>query len=403
MSKTSLAVGNLRAVAILLVLAFHSLTAYLGSQPASPHPFDTPPYRWMANPIIDTARWFGFDLFCASQFLYLMQLMFFLSGLFIWPSLARKGGLAFVLDRWLRLGVPFLLGTYMLMPIAFYATYRVSAVDPSWPAFWEHWLALPFWPSGPMWFLWFLFALNVAVAGPLCIAPRAGQALRWLGAVAGQRPRRFLIGLIVASAVAYVPLSLVTTPWEYSDFGPLALQLGIAPQYVIYFLAGIAVGAAGLERGLLAPDGFLAHSWRFGVAGALGSFVLWLVPTALMVEGATVAIPVLRLAAALGYVLYTASMCFGLAAVFLRFAAAPRPILGSVSEFAFGIYLFHYVFVIWSQYLLLDFALPAVVKGLVAFTATAGLSWAATAAMCRIPLGARLILGRALPIPARSG
>jgi len=108
MSKSSLALGNLRGFAILMVVAFHSFIAYLGSQPASPHPFDSPPFGWTANPIIDSQRWFGFDLFCASQYVYLMHLMFFLSGLFVWPSLLRKGAKTFLHGRVIRLGVPFI-------------------------------------------------------------------------------------------------------------------------------------------------------------------------------------------------------------------------------------------------------------------------------------------------------
>ncbi len=394
MSNTSLALGNLRGVVILLVLAFHCFTAYLGSQPASPHPFDSPPYDWMANPIIDNDRWFGFDLFCASQFLYLMQLMFLLSGLFVWPSLSRKGGTTFLIDRFLRLGVPFLLGTYLLMPIAYYPVYRVTAVDPGWSAFWRHWTALPFWPSGPMWFLWFLFALNIATSGLHLLAPRSGQVLARLAAKAGAHPGRSFSVFAGISALAYIPLAAVSTPWQYWNFGPFALQLGVAPQYFIYFLAGLIVGAYGLDRGLLAPDGMLAQRWWLSAGGALASFVLWIVPTALIFKGTGAGLPALRLAADLGFVLYTATACFGLTALFLRFGTTRRPALDSLSEYAYGIYLFHYVFVIWSQYLLLDVGLPAVAKGLIAFAATVALSWAATAAMCRIPIGARLIHGR---------
>ena len=68
MSKSSLALSNLRAFAIVMVVAFHAFIAYLGSQPAAQLPFDLPPYAWRANPIVDSARWFGFDLFCAFQY-----------------------------------------------------------------------------------------------------------------------------------------------------------------------------------------------------------------------------------------------------------------------------------------------------------------------------------------------
>jgi hypothetical protein len=58
---------------------------------------------------------------------------------------------------------------------------------------------------------------------------------------------------------------------------------------------------------------------------------------------------------------------------------------------AYGIYLVHYVFVVWLQYLLLGTALLAIAKGLIVFTGTLILSWAMVAATCRIPIGARLI------------
>ena len=95
MSRSSVALDNLRAFVILIVLAFHSVLAYLQFLPASPYRFDAPPFKWHAFAIIDSARFIGFDLFCAYQDVYLMSLMFFLSGLFVWPSLARKGSWIF--------------------------------------------------------------------------------------------------------------------------------------------------------------------------------------------------------------------------------------------------------------------------------------------------------------------
>jgi len=141
MSGSSLALGNLRAFVILIVLAFHSVLAYLGSLPAEPFPFDIAPFRWNAFPIVDSQRWFGFDIFCAFQDVYLMSFMFFMSGLFVWPSLRRKGSPVFLYDRFLRIGVPFVLIVYLLMPIALYPTYLVTAVHPSVGAYWEHWRA----------------------------------------------------------------------------------------------------------------------------------------------------------------------------------------------------------------------------------------------------------------------
>src|SRR5204863_8676812 len=123
MSRSSLALSNLRGFVILIVVAFHSFLAYLGSQPATQPAFDSPPYSWRAIPILDSARWFGFDLFCASQYVYLMHLMIFLSGLFVWSSLRRRGAKGFLSGRFLRLGVPFVLGVFVLMPVVHYPVY----------------------------------------------------------------------------------------------------------------------------------------------------------------------------------------------------------------------------------------------------------------------------------------
>jgi peptidoglycan/LPS O-acetylase OafA/YrhL len=395
MSKSSLAINNLRGYAILMVLAFHSFIAYLGSQTDTPpRPFDSAPYDWTAKPIIDRDGWFGFDLFCAFQYVYLMHLMFFLSGLFVWSSLARKGARRFLYDRFQRLGVPFVLGVYLLMPLAYYPVYRVTAADPGWPAFWSHWIALPFWPTGPMWFLWLLLALNLAAAGLFRLAPRAGEVLTRLSAEAGAHPGRFFIVLVIVSALAYVPLAAVFAPWQWAQFGPFAFQPSFTPQYVIYFFAGVGIGACGLERGLLASDGALARRWALWLAASPAAFVLWIIPTALMVTRPGETLPGLQILADLGFVLCAATSCLGLAAVFLRYSAVPAPLFASLSEHAYGIYLVHYVFVIWLQYLLLGVALFAVAKAAIVFAGTLILSWTTTAAVCRVSIGARLIGGK---------
>src|SRR5262245_51091383 len=170
MSNTSLSLSNLRSFAITLVVGFHSALAYVVFKP-EPLPLATAPYAWKAFPISDPAAWFGIDILCAFPYVTLMQLMFFLSGLFVWTSLRRKGATTFVMDRLWRLGVPFILGVAVLMPVAHYPVYAVSALNPSWPDFWQQWLSVPFWHSGPLWFLWVLVAFDLAAAALFRFAP----------------------------------------------------------------------------------------------------------------------------------------------------------------------------------------------------------------------------------------
>jgi glucan biosynthesis protein C len=393
MSATSLALSNLRAIVILVVLGFHSIMAYLGSLPSEPHRFDAPPYDWQTFPIIDSQRWFGFDLFCAWNDVCLMSLMFFLSGLFVWPSLIRKRSATILTDRLLRLGVPMIPAIFVLMPVALYPVYLIGANEPSIADYWRQFQALPFWPCGPQWFLWQLLILSIAAAALHKLYPSWGERLGILAATTRTDPVRFVLILAAASALAYVPMALIYTPWPWFAYGPLAFQWCRPLHYTVYFFAGAAVGAYGLERGLLATDGALARRWAIVVGAAVAGLALWMAPTAIIMEGGNDnAGPLwLQLLANLGFVICCASGCLAVMAVCIRFATNHRRWLDSLSANAYGLYLVHYPFVIWMQYALLNAPLPAVVKAAIVFTVVVALSWAMVTALRNTPFGARLV------------
>jgi glucans biosynthesis protein C len=389
MSRPNQALKNLRGCVILIVLAFHSMLAYVAWAPDSQPPFNDPPYQWRAFPIVDGERWFGFDLFCALQDLYLITLMFFLSGFFLWPSLVRKGGGAFLYDRLLRLGLPYALAVGLLMPLAHYPVYLVTATDPSVTAYWQQLTALPFWPNGPPWFLLVLLVLDVAAASVYWCAPGLGDGLARLSA----HSWLFVVSLLfVASAVAYVPLALAFTPWEWFYKGPFAFQLCRLLHYAVYFFAGAGLGAYGLERGLLAPDGILVRQWGRWLASAIASFALWLAIAGLTManKGPPLAMQTLQ---ALSFVIACVTICLSVLALFFRFANRPGPLPGLdfLSQNAYGLYLIHYVFVIWLQYLLLGIAIFAIFKWMIVLASTLLLSCAAIFAIRCIPALDRMI------------
>ena len=388
-SRTSLALANLRGIVILVVLAFHAMLAYLNWIPVTGSGFDTPPYDWRAFPIIDSHRFFGFDLICAWQDVYLMALMFFLSGLFVWPSLQRKRGWGFLRDRALRLGLPFVFGIAVVIPVAIYPVYRLTAADPSIAAYWHSLRALPFWPNGPLWFLWQLLALNFVAAGLHFVAPNAIPALGRRSAAADKSPARYFGVLLAVSAIAYVPLAIAFTPWAWSNSGLFAVQWCRPLLYAVYFFAGVGIGGAGIERGLIAVDGILARRWTYALAAALASLFLWMGLTALtMPHGASLGV---EIAADLSFVPACAAGCFFLIAVCLRFATGYSRLLGYLSANAYGLYLVHYVFIVWLQYALLAAPLFAIIKAAVVFGGTLVLSLATTFAVQRFSWGARLI------------
>jgi glucans biosynthesis protein C len=388
-ASSSIALNNMRGIVIVIVLTFHSVLAYLGSAGTVQFPFDAFPYQWRAFPIVDSRHWFGFDILCAWQDVYLMCLMFFLSALFSWPSLARKGCRKFLVDRLLRLGLPFAFGLIVVTPLALYPVYRISAADPGLIAYGRHFLALPFWPNGPMWFLWLLMVLTAISTGLYRWAPHWVAFLGRLSSSAATSPGRYFMGLATAAALAYVPLALVFTPWEWSERGPFALQLSRPLLYAVYYFAGLGVGSYGLERGLLAVEGGLARRWSLWLGCALASFFLWMGLSALaMTFAASLA---LQAGVGISFALAGVSGSFFMIAICLRFGAARSRILAWLSNNAFGLYLLHYVFVVWLQYALLGFALFAMAKALIVVTGTIVLAWGATAGLRLIRFGSRLV------------
>jgi hypothetical protein len=383
MSTPTLALNNLRTFAIVIVLAVHAFVAYLGSSPAFSFRFDDPPFRWRSIPIIDGDRWFGFDIFCAHQDTYLIALLFFLSGLFVWPSLARKGARNFLRDRLVRIGLPFALTVGLLMPVAHYPIYRATAVDPGVTAYWQHWLALPFWPSGPPWFLWVLLLFDLGVAALYALARRSGDALGHIVGKLSARPAAFVTVLVTTSGLAYVPLALVFTPWTWFHVGPFAFQLCRPLLYAVYFLVGVGVGAYGIERGLLAPSGWLTRHWTVAAGAAIATFALWLGLVGIAISGSGPPSLQIQVLEASSFVLCCAASCLFVLAIFVRFANRPIRMLDAFTAEAYGMYLVHYLFSVWLQFILLGFAVLAIIKAAIVFSGTLVLSWGSVAAMRR--------------------
>src|SRR5262249_46256385 len=112
---------------------------------------------------------------------------------------------------------------------------------------------------------------------------------------------------------------------------------------------------------------------------AFAAFLLWTAPTALLFQLQDAAPLGLQVSAGLGFVLSCAGSCFFLLAVFLHFVRNRSRVLDSLSRNSYGIYLVHYVFVVWLQYVLLNAPVFAFLKAAIVFGLTLVLSWAASA------------------------
>ena len=84
-------------------------------------------------------------------------------------------------------------------------------------------------------------------------------------------------------------------------------------------------------------------------------------------------------------------MTFAVPAFFLRFASSSIRLLDAMQPSAYGIYLLHFIPLLWLQYLILDPAWPAFAKFAIVFAGTLSLSWIATIGVRKIPAIARMI------------
>jgi len=384
-----LAIAYLRAFVTLLVVAHHSVLAY--------HPYAPPPAislvstpMWQTFPVVDAHKWAGWSFFVGFNDVFFMSLMFFLSGLFVYHSIERKGVRRFFADRLLRLGLPFVLAAAVIAPLAYYPSYLQSASRGGFLGLWQQWRGLSNWPAGPAWFVWVLLAFDVAAALLFAFAPKL---IAWLGQVLSDAPQRpLLLFLPVAgvSALTYIPLAFHFTAERWSTFGPFAFQTSRLLHYFAYFLIAIGVGAIAMSRGLFASDGKLARRWPLWTIATVFIYFALTAAFITMITGVGKALPWGPLLGIL-WVLSCAASCFGFMSFFARFATRRRAVFDSLTENAYGMYLIHYAFVSWLQYALLPASLPGFVKGVLVTFGAILLSWGTTAALRRIPAIARVI------------
>ncbi len=390
-------IAYLKAVIIGLVVAHHAVLAYHPAAPPPPASLLTFPRIWQAFPVVDSHRAQWANMFATFNDIFFMALMFFVSGLFVWKSLVRKGAGAYLRDRLLRIGLPFIPVALIIAPLSYYPTYLQLKNHGSFVDYLRVWASLGSWSAGPGWFLWVLLVFDFLAVLIFAAAPRWGHSLGRLTAGAERHPALVFAALFLLGDVAYTGMTLRFGPFVWWSWGPFTFQTCRIVLYFVYFVAGIAVGAYGLDRGLLATGGKLARRWRFWVGMtplafiAYGLTLLYVFthPLPRSWQAAIVNVPVMSSMTL--FALSCAASGFAFMAVFVRFANTRMRFFESLSKNAYGIFLIHYVFVSWCCYALLGAPLPVFAKFLLAFAGALALSWGTTILLRRIP-GAQRIL-----------
>jgi surface polysaccharide O-acyltransferase-like enzyme len=201
---------------------------------------------------------------------------------------------------------------------------------------------------------------------------------------------------VVASGGSYLPMHVWFGDGAWFEPGhyPFPIQTSRILLYPAYFFTGVGIGVVSLRVGILAEDGEVAKRWATWLTFAVllfGLILLLVFAHHNWIEN--VASPALWWRAAYGTALaiFSAVMAFTVAATSLRLSRASLRLLDAMQPSAYGIVLFHYMFIIWLQYFVYDPAWPAGVKAAIVFAGTLGGSWLLTVLLRKIPLVARTI------------
>jgi hypothetical protein len=230
------ALDHLRVLVIFLVVVLHGSISYMAYAP-----------QWWY--VLDPGRSLFFTGLVMVVDVPIMLIMFFLAGFFTRGSLARRGPAAFLKDKMVRIGIPWLFGSLVLAPPTAYMIYYSRHFPMSLWTFW----ATDFWgkafQQSVYWYLGVLLLLFLLTA--LAYGANRSSAV-WRERTAA--PGRGLFPAFVLAMTAASLLVNLTHPLDqWSNIRVLVFQPVRVPLYIGYFALGIHAS----RRGWFTASGYV--------------------------------------------------------------------------------------------------------------------------------------------------
>lgn len=337
---------------------------------------------------------------------FIMAALFFVAGIFVIPSLTRRGLRSFTLEKIIRLVLPFIFGVLFIVPWLTYPRYRMHTEDPL--NFFDYWRQVYLFDGikpGGFWFLAFLTGLMMMAAFiHLCLP----FLTRWLGCFVTWLVKKPVRGFIIFAGLTALIISASDfywgAPW-WVGFWKLFFARGNQfITYILYFITGVGIGQADVLNKTDVLEK-LSLNWQKWVALTAVLAVLYIgYCLSYMYDGtfsgdlreyfreggswagawpliADLAPSILIRTILSG--LLCAAQTITVIAVFYRFANTLNPFWVSLGACSYGIYVLHEPFVLWMQYALMDYTLAPFIKAALAFAVGLSVAWFLTERVLR--------------------
>jgi fucose 4-O-acetylase-like acetyltransferase len=377
----------IKALIIVLIVAHHSSLAYTSVETALHQSFS-----YSSALIIDKSQAYYFDYFANFNDIYFMPLMFLISGFFVYDSLKKKGAMGYVGKRFIRLMVPFIFSLVILMPLAYYPVNLLKNIHLTFFDYLSKDYIMNFYKiPGPIWYLLALFVFDVIVAIFYKFFPKQFENI--INTVNQMGKINFALSFVSITIVIYF-LSYIFLPSDdprMTDvFGPIWFQKNRSLLYFSFFFVSVLAGASPKIKNLIVNNyQFLTETWLFRIVISAMLFGILRYFQASMVGKPNSYLDAFIYCALYVFIVVVVSSAW--LATIGNFINKRSRFMMSLTKQSYGIFIFHFLIVIWVQYFVYNLNLMAIQKFYIVFSFSLFLSWLVTIILRQIPLIRRII------------
>ena len=299
---------------------------------------------------------------------FVLGSFFFVSAYFLPRSLERKGPARFFLDRLLKLGIPYVLYYFLVMPALVTLAERAKGNPIAFG---------PYFGSGPLWFIEALFLFSLVYLAVRLIRGSSRSPILPFGLPSAST---IVVYILLAAAAGFAVRFVFPVGTSVHN-----LQLGFFPMYVILFAAGIK---AGNEKWLEKLPDMRIGPWIAPAVVCILAYLPLMILGGALEGGAEPFLGGLTWQAA-AYALWEAVTGTSLLIItFVLFARArwrPKGVGASFGSASFGIYLLHAVTIVPLAIALISLPVHPALKWVIVSVCGVCVPWALTLLLRRIP------------------